>query len=497
MFRYWISTDIIKDCLPVILGPLTDIINTSFASSTFPSDWKIAEIIPLLKEGDHEVASNNRPLSFLVATSKVCERIALQQFSSYLHRYGRLNPHQSGNKKHHSTETLNILISDTLLDAMDNKRLSALILLDLSKAFDSISHSILLQKLSGIGASRNVVNWFKSYLTNRKQVVRIGSTISTPLNITHGVPQGAILSPLLFCIYLNDLPLVPKTCSIESYVDDSKVLLSFTMKDVFNAQRNLEEDLHHVAAWCCKNQLLINAKKTKFLLIGTRQLLRRLPVEMSLSFLGEVITPVSNAKDLGVILDSNLSYDCHIKDLTSSCMSKLCQISRVKDSFDHNTLQLIISALVMSKLYYCSSVWSNTSIGNIKKLQGVQNFAARIITNTKKYDHITPVLHELGWLPIKDHLLFRDSIMTFKCMNGLAPPYLSNIFCKRNTIHNFDTRKSGSLQIPLCKTKTGQRSFRYRAVNIWNDLHPTLKKITSLNVYKKELKKDILTKSYS
>ena len=119
---------VIKDCLPVILGPLTDIINTSFASSTFPSDWKIAEIIPLLKEGDHEVASNNRPLSLLVATSKVCERIALQQFSSYLHRYGRLNPHQSGNKKHHSTETLNILISDTLLDAMDNKRLSALII---------------------------------------------------------------------------------------------------------------------------------------------------------------------------------------------------------------------------------------------------------------------------------------------------------------------------------------------------------------------------------
>ena len=208
------------------------------------------------------------------------------------------------------------LISDFLLDAVDNKRLSALILLDLSKAFDSISHSILLQKLSLVAAEKTT-KWFESYLTDRAQVVRIGTSTSTPLPITHGVPQGAILSPLLFCIYISDLPLAPQVCNLESYVDDSKIFLSFPVKDAESAERVLEEDLRRVAAWCCKNQLLINPEKTKFLMVGTLQLLSRLPNEMAISFLGKEITPVSSAKDPGIFLDNNLTYDQHTHQLTS------------------------------------------------------------------------------------------------------------------------------------------------------------------------------------
>ena len=157
-----ISMRVIKDCLAVILGPLTDITNNSFITSTFPDPWKSAEVISLLKEGDHEEASNNRPLSILNVASKICERDALQQLSSYLQCKGRLCSHQSGNRKNHSTETLSILVSDALLDAMDNKKLSTLILLDMSKAFDNISHSMLLQTLCYIGASSKAVNWCRS-----------------------------------------------------------------------------------------------------------------------------------------------------------------------------------------------------------------------------------------------------------------------------------------------------------------------------------------------
>ena len=187
---------------------------------------------------------------------------------------------------------------------------------------------------------------------------------------------------------------------------------------------------------------------------------------MTLSFLGKDITSVFRAKDLGVILDSHPTYNDHIKNLVSSCTSKLCQINRVKDSFDKVTLKLIISSLVISKLFYCSSTWSNTSAINISKLQAVQNFACRIITDTRKFDHITPALRQIGWLPVKEQLLLRDSILTYKCMNSLAPPYLCEKFTKRSSIHSRLTRNQETLQIPFNRAATGQRSFHHRAVDL-------------------------------
>ena len=167
-----IHNRVYRDCLPVILGPLSEIINSSLESAKYPDAWKFVEVIPLLKEGDHEVASNNRPLSLLAVASKICDKVVLNQFSAYLFSNGRLSSHQSGNKKLHSTETLSLFMADHLLEAMDKKNLTALTLLDLWKAFDSLDHNKLLAKLSSVGASPHVVNWFKSYLTGRSQSIR-------------------------------------------------------------------------------------------------------------------------------------------------------------------------------------------------------------------------------------------------------------------------------------------------------------------------------------
>ena len=309
---------------------------------------------------------------------------------------------------------------------MDNKKITALILLDLSKAFDSINHNRLLHKLSAVGASPATVQWFRSYLSGRTQTVRIGSSLSDTLPITHGVPQGAILSPLLFCIYLNDLPGAPEECCLESYVDDSKLFLSFPFADTNNAIRKLEGDLFRIATWCCQNHLLINPDKTKFMLFGTRQLLSRQLTSPTLSFLGKILFPVTFAKDLGVILDSHLTYNAHISQLVSSCLAKLVQISRVKHSFDKTSLSLIIKSLVFSKIFYCSTIWSNTSSRNIKKIQLIQNFASRIITGVSKFDHVTPILRQLNWLSVRQQLYLRDAVMTYKCVNNLAPKYLSS-----------------------------------------------------------------------
>ena len=261
-------------------------------------------LICLRKEGNHEVASNNRPLLLLEVTSKVYEKIDFESFSAYRTSNNQLSTHQSGNKKLHSTETLNIHLTDHILKAMA-KKITALILLDLWKAFDSIDHDRLLYKISAMGASSASLKWFKSYLSGRPQEVRIGSTLSDALTITHGVPQGAILSPFLFCIWLNDLPNAPQECCLELYVDDSKPFLSFPLASTNSSLRKLEDDLLKVTTWCCENHLLINPDKKNFMLLGTKHLMGRQLTSPTVSFLGMTLTPLTSAKDLGVILDSH------------------------------------------------------------------------------------------------------------------------------------------------------------------------------------------------
>ena len=194
---------------------------------------------------------------------------------------------------------------------------------------------------------------------------------------------------------------MPNICSLESYVDDSKLYISFPVKDIDIVAGQLTEDLRRIGAWCCANSLLINPDKTKLLLLGTRQMLGKIPDDIHVTLLGKQIYPVSSAKDLGIIIDASLTYDEHVTNLVSSCAASLCQINRIKYVLDRQTLITIMKAVVFCKLYYCSSLWANSSAErNLKKLQRVQNFAARIVTGTKKHEHILPVLRELSWLPI-------------------------------------------------------------------------------------------------
>ena len=486
-----VSVRVIKDCLPTILPSITHIINSSLGNGTFPSVWKKAVVTPIPKEGDHEQANNNRPISLLPILSKVCERAALNQIMTYLVENDRLSTKQNGNKKWHSTETALIHSTDAILTSIDKKELSAMVLLDMSKAFDSINHNILLLKLQDVGISNSSLAWFQSYLDHRYQVVRVHSTLSNALPLTSGVPQGSILGPLLFSVYINDLPSVPRKCTTECYVDDTKLQISFKLQDCPNAVIDLNDDLLLIRNWCFDNLLLLNADKTKLMVFGSRQLTSKLP-DFRITLLGKELVPVSSAKDLGVILDPNITFDDHILKTASSCMSSLAQISRVKHVFKRDTLVTIINVLVFSKLFCCSSVWSNSLGKNICKLQLVQNFAARIITGTRKFDHITPALKDLRWLPIKQHLYLRDAVLAFKCMTGCAPRYLSDQFTTRNKITKRATRNCQLLNIPLFKSASGERTFHYRTVNIWNNLTSNLKTLKTISSFKFHLKSKLM-----
>ena len=227
------------------------------------------------------------------------------------------------------------------------------------------------------------------------------------------------------------------------------------------------------------------------MIYGSRQLLSKLP-DVRLSLMGKEFTSEKVVKDLGVTFDPNLTFYDHILKTVSSCMSSLAQINRVKYIFDKNTLMIVINALVFSKLFYCSSVWSNAATTHLLKLQAVQNFAARIVSNTRKFDHVTPVLKDLRWLPVNSQLYYRDAVLAFKCMTGQAPAYLSSPFLRRAEISGRETRNSQLLNVPLFKTTTGQRTFFYRTVSLWNSLETNLKLSESLDIFKRRLRGKLL-----
>ena len=339
------------------------------------------------------------------------------------------------------------------------------------------------------------IKWFSSYLTNRSQRVRLGESLSQRLPLSHGVPQGSILGPLMFTVYVNDLPSIVHNCKPECYVDDSKLYISFSVNKLDSVIDQVNKDLDQICHWCCRNYLLINPEKTKVLVLGTRQRLQQLP-SFSITLLSKHIKPVPVVKDLGVHLDSCLSYSDHVVKTVSSCMYILFQINRVKHVLDRNTLLLVIHSLVLSKLFYCSSVWSNTSKENVKKMQLVQNFAARIIVGLRKFDHVTPALKELKWLNVIDQLYLRDAVLVFKSLNKLTPPSLTEKFQRNSQIHTRTTRKMNDLHLPLCRLVTGQRTFNFRGAKLWNSLLPEIKSQATVKSFKRKLYQQLFNASY-
>ena len=224
---------------------------------------------------------------------------------------------------------------------MDQKKISVIVLLDVSKAFDSIRHDLMFRKLRKAGVSESACTWFESYLSQRQQVVKCQNNVSDPLPLTVGVPQGSIMGPVLFTLYVNDLFRVPKHCEPLGYVDDTKLFLGFPASELDDVISAVNEDLKEISIWCCRNSLLINPDKTKLLYVGVPQLMRTLPTPLpSATMLGTQIKPVTVAKDLGVYIDCHLNFNEHITKTASDCMFKLTRVNRIKHLLDKKNIDL-------------------------------------------------------------------------------------------------------------------------------------------------------------
>jgi len=488
-----IPTFLLKSCLDSLIYPITRIINLSLSEGTFHASFKSATIHPLLKKHNlpHDDFSSYRPISNLNFISKILERIIHSRINAHLVKFPSLCPFQSAYRKYHSTETALLRIHNDLLLASDQQKVSALVLLDLSAAFDTIDHQILLTRLNAVfGFSDTALSLLTSYLSNRSQHVTIDNQSSDSLPLTTGVPQGSVLGPLLFTLYTSPISYIftDPSVSFHLYADDTQLYISFSSSESSSSLASLSSTLDKVYSWLTLNRLSVNPDKTEFLLIGTPQQ-RSKVINPSVSFCDKTLLPSSHARNLGVEFDSDLSFKYHISNICRTSFFHIRQLRQIRDSLDHNSAVLLANALVSSKLDYCNSLFYNLPTNSLDRLQRVQNSLARfVVPSVKRHQSISPTLLRLHWLPVKKRISFKIATITFKTLQNSQPHYLSSLLQPHNSHRSLRSSDKKLLHVPFIKSSLGRRSFSYSAPFIWNHLPFPLRSTTSLPSFASQLK---------
>ena len=339
-----ISACLLKTAAPQISDSLCYVINMSMKSGTVPKEWKHARVLPLYKDGKCDEASNYRPISVLPIISKIMERIVHDQLYKFIEENNILNKWQSGFRPGYSTETAMTYVTDLLLTEMDSIKLTGVVFLDLKKAFDTVDHALLLTKLRNYGIRGDELSWFTSYLTDRTQSVSLDNVTYDSMDISYGVPQGSMLGPLLFTLYINDLPSITKTCKVILYADDTAIIYSDKQKA--QIEKHLNNDMEIVKTWLDENKLTLNVKKTKSMLIGNKKLLNEadyLDIRLDM----DSIEQVGEFKYLGVWLDSSLKFTSHISKMSSKISSAIGVISRVSRYLPVIQRNMLYNAMVL------------------------------------------------------------------------------------------------------------------------------------------------------
>ena len=484
-----IPAHLIKKTIHNIIIPFTHICNQSLQTGIFPDKLKESKVIPLHKGGSKSDLHNYRPISLLSVFSKIIEKLMYNRLDVFLETNKIITEKQYGFRSKKSTTSAILSLTDYILRAFDNGECIVAVFLDLSKAFDTVDHSILLKKLNHIGVRGVALDWFKSYLNQRKQFTKYKDKHSRYQTSTYSVPQGSNLGPLLFIIYINDLVYSLKKLNVTLFADDTCLYLSGNNLNLLIHNVNIE--LKEVKNWLNSNKLTLNLVKSHYMVFHRNKNLVNNLNEAKIIIDSHNLQKLEQTKFLGLILQSNLKWDTHIKNISNKLNKYSGILYKIRDNLDRKSLKLFYNGLVYPQLTYANIIWGNTFTSHLKPLVIAQKRIIRTMMYRHRIHHTNNDFLELSFLKLPEINIYFGLVFVFKSLNSLVFPI--NYFTHQNNPH-YNLRNTSDLTLPLLPTLQGQKSPSFYCAKLWNDIPAYIKSMPSVSSFKSSLKSYLINK---
>ena len=487
-----LPTSIVKQHIDTISPLLARIINTSLATTVFPAPMKHAVVVPILKKwwSDANALTNYRPISNITFVSKTTERFVAQQVQHFMEENGIYGIYQSAYRAHHNAETALVRIHNDIAHSIDNRQSMLLVLLDLSAAFDTIDHTILLRRLYEL--SGGVLAWLTSYLCDRTYVVRVKSGVSESDIITTGVPQGTVLGPLLFNAYIAPLTTLLQKHNIRHhlYADDTQLYITFPPTDHTQALARMEACVQDAKAWLCDNGLVMNNNKSQAIVIHSLSL--RTPTSLTrVNIYGQLVETSPVIRDLGFNVDANLTMTSQVANVCRSAYYHLSRIAKIRDSICTTVCKSLIHGLVTSRLDYGNATLYGISDRHMHRLEMVKRSAARIFRQIRRGDRqsMTTILRQLHWLPVRKRIDFKLLVLVHRAIYNGTPEYLAALLRRHTPPRSLRSAGRLLLEVPRVNLERfGRRAFACAGPTLWNKLPRNIRDNSNITQFKKQLK---------